>query len=493
MALQVTQQNPRYSFWAAMAGAALSTTAVIVFQAQMPLETVLTTWQAGTAFEVPVFFSATPNSWVLAFSISILTLSNILTSAARTETPSSFNWAGTLALGAMGIMAATSGNIVTLLFVWAALDLAELFFQITSADQPEKNDKIITSFFVKSLGIFLLLWSEVYVADQAGLSASGLLVIVAAGLRLGVLPLHLPYSSETATRRELGTSLRLISAASSLMLLTKFPMGSISPWLSILLYGMVLLAAFYGSWNWLRAPDELSGRPYWIIGVSSLAILAVLNGNTNGAIAFTCVLVLAGGALFFADLSQVWLNRALVAISFWGLSALPFSLTASATQSAFAWHTPLLILCMGLLIAGYVRQALRAYAKERLSAQPIWARTIYPLGIGIILLTQVLLGVFGWDGALQVGGWISSMLSTVLAAILIWITPRLRILNPMRVHWVSSTSAQIGRIYGNFWGLYRMLRGLSSSVNSMLEGEGGILWTVLFLVIFVTLLQQGTL
>ncbi len=39
---------------------------------------------------------------------------------------------------------------------------------------------------------------------------AGLLLIVAAGLRLGVLPVHLPYNSESSLRRGLGTMLRLV-------------------------------------------------------------------------------------------------------------------------------------------------------------------------------------------------------------------------------------------------------------------------------------------
>lgn len=487
--LHITQQNIRYAFWAAVSGALLSMIAVAVFQMQMPLELRVTTWQAGTLFEVPILFFSDQNTWVLAFSISILTLANILTSVARLDNPNPLNWAGTLALGAMGIMAVTAGNIITLLLVWAALDLTELFFQVTSADRPENNDRIVTSFFVKTLGISLLLWAQVSDFSQS----PAIFLILAAGLRLGVLPLHLSYSAEAATRRELGTSLRLISAASSLVVLTKFPLGNLDPRLQVLLFGMLLLASFYGTWNWLRAPDELNGRPYWIISISALSMLAVLNGNVIGAIALNCVLVLVGGVLFLSNMNQIWLNRAMIVINFWGISALPFSLTASAYQPTFSWLSPLILVSMSLMSAGAARQALRAYSKENLSSQPIWLRTVYPIGIGIILLTQIILGIFGWDGALRVGGWVYSLLSTALALAFIWATPRLRILNPMRVHWISSTSSQIGKIYGNFWGLYRTLRSVSYSINSMLEGEGGILWTLLFLVIFITLLSQGSL
>jgi hypothetical protein len=56
---------------------------------------------------------------------------------------------------------------------------------------------------------------------------AGLYLLLAAGLRLGVLPLHLPYASEAAIRRGFGSALRLISAASSLILLARIPTTSV--------------------------------------------------------------------------------------------------------------------------------------------------------------------------------------------------------------------------------------------------------------------------
>jgi hypothetical protein len=54
-------------------------------------------------------------------------------------------------------------------------------------------------------------------------AASRFYLLLAAGLRLGVLPLHLPYASEAAIRRGFGSALRLISAGSSLILLARIP------------------------------------------------------------------------------------------------------------------------------------------------------------------------------------------------------------------------------------------------------------------------------
>src|SRR5690606_31770558 len=93
---------------------------------------------------------------------------------------------------------------------------------------------------------------------------AGLYLLLAAGLRVGVLPLHLPYAGESVLRRGVGTALRAITAASSLILLARIPAGSIAPQYAPYLLMFTALAAVYGGWMWLRAPDELTGRPYWL-------------------------------------------------------------------------------------------------------------------------------------------------------------------------------------------------------------------------------------
>ena len=50
----------------------------------------------------------------------------------------------------------------------------------------------------------------------------------------------------------------MISAASSLILLARIPAGSIHSPLTPYLLMLVSIAAVYGGWMWMRAPDELT-------------------------------------------------------------------------------------------------------------------------------------------------------------------------------------------------------------------------------------------
>ena len=75
---------------------------------------------------------------------------------------------------------------------------------------------------------------------------------------------------------------------------------------------------------------------------------------------------------------------------------------------------------------------------------------------------------------------------------LVWATPRLRILNPVRAHWVNPTTSRLNSVYQSLWTVYRILGRIGQTITITLEGEGGIMWTLLFLALFVVLLTQGT-
>jgi hypothetical protein len=215
-----------------------------------------------------------------------------------------------------------------------------------------------------------------------------------------------------------------------------------------------------------------------------------LSGNPLGAVAWGCALILVGGALFLSSVQNVWLNRALL-VGAWSLSSLPFSLTASAWLGNLGLAIPLVIVAQALLMAGFIRHALRPGGRDSIDSQEIWTRSVYPAGIILLIVIQLILGFIGWDGALQIGAWLQALIVSLLTFGLVWATPRFRVLNPIRAHWVSSTVSSVDNIYQSLWTIYRLLGRISTAIIVTLEGESGVMWTLLFLILFVSLMTQG--
>jgi hypothetical protein len=492
----------RYNWMVATGGALIGLISVFLWQAELPMVVQFSIWQPASLFSQSPTFVGDDIAWAFAVSLTALCLAILITSAVRSHFPRVVNWLGTLILTSLGILAVVADNPLTLVLIWAAIDISELIAQIRVVDDPKLGERVVVAFAARVAGILVLLWADMISVSNGQVldfrlapPQAGLYLVLAAGLRLGVLPLHLPYPSEAPIRRGFGTGLRMISAASSLVLLARIPAGSIaSPFIPYLLL-LVSLAAVYGSWMWLRAPDELTGRPFWLIGMGSLAVAAALRDNPVGAAAWGCALVLSGGVLFLSSEPNKLLTRALF-IAAWGLSAMPFSLTATGWNSGganywFAW--PFLLASHAMLIAGFVRHSQRTATRVINEDQPIWGKNVYPIGIFLLLTTIIFLGIFGWRGTLQIGNWPAGTVAFSLTLILLWLTPRLRVLNPVRAHWVRPTTISwIDRGYQALWNLYRQMGRVSNVISNVLEGESGIMWTLLFLALFISFFTQGT-
>ena len=499
--LRFTLGEYRYSWLIATSGALFAWLSVFLWQLGMPIQIQLPPWQPAQLFPQSPFFVADQIAWAFALSLASLCLAVIITAVIRENFPYPLSWIGILILTALGILAVTADNPLTLVLLWAAIDLAELIAHLRIVEQPQLSERVVIAFASRVTGILILLWADMvslsngFALDfRAAPPQAGLYLVLAAGLRLGVLPLHLPYSNEAAIRRGFGTGLRMISAGSSLILLTRIPSGSLASPFTPYLMILIAFAGLYGAWMWLRAPDELTGRPFWMIGMGSLALAAALRANPVGAAAWSVALILAGGALFLTSAQTRWLERALL-IGVWALSALPFSLTAAGWVSAgwrFWYALPILLAAHAMLITGLVRHIQRASTRTIFDTQTFWARNVYPIGVMLLLLTMLGLALVGWGGALQFGNLLLGLSASLLAVGLLWLTPRLRILNPVRAHWVRPASpAWLDWIYQAVWSGYYQLSRLGNVLSALLEGESGIMWTLLFLALFISFFTQG--
>src|SRR5688572_16995270 len=498
LGLRVMRPEARYTWLIAVGGAMLGLLSVFLWRVQTPFEFSLIGWQGINLFTSPILFRADEISFPFALCIAALTLSILLTAVTQPVYINSLVWAGIIALGSAGILAVTANNPLTLLLVWASLDLTELIIHLSSVQGASNNEKVVISFSTRALGIGLVLWASVVsIAEsntfdfQSMSVRSGVFLVIASGLRLGVFPLHLPYSPESTSRRGFGTALRLISAASSLILLGRVPSGVLTSSFTPFLMLLALVAGLYAGWMWLRSSDELNGRPYWVLGISSLAILSALSGNQLGAIVWGCALILVGSAMFLTTIQNNWLNRIML-ISAFSLSSLPYSLTASAWIGSLGFFIPFVILAQALMMAGFIRHTLHLSGNNLFQEQPSWMRATYSAGIILLILIQLLLGFSGWDSALRIGAWLQALIASILTLGLVWASRRFRIFKPVRAHWVSSTSSRFGNMYQGLWSIYYFLGRISRLITQTLEGEGGIMWTLLFLILFVSLITQGS-
>jgi hypothetical protein len=495
--LRFARPGFKYPWMVAIGGATLAFASVLAWQIDFPKSFSLPPWQPSTVFRYSPIWLADGTSWPYALALAALAAAVIWTSVVRLENEP-LSWAGTLLLCSLGILAVTAGNPLTLVLTWSALDLAELITMLRSTEGEAQNQSVAIALATRLGGTGLVLVASTIHSTSGGSldfrltpGSVGIYLLMAAGLRLGVLPLHLPYRKENVLRRGLGTTLRLVSAAASLSLLARIPPSALESRLPPYLLILAAITALYAGWMWLRASDEVIGRPFWVLGLASLAVAASLRGNPAGSTGWGTALVLSGGLLFLFSARQrsiLWIMLA----GLWGASALPFSLTAAGWSGVGASSWALMLpfpVAQALLLAGFVRHTLHP-GETSLESQEKWVQVIYPTGLLVMGGTIVLLGLWGWPGALVTGPWLTGAIAVLLAAVFVVLASRLLVrLTP------GSDSAQWVRIFRLGWlyallaAVFRWLGWLADLITRTLEGEGGLLWSFLLLVLIISVLS----
>ena len=422
---------------------------LIYFRFRAPAPVIFINWLPVTQMVGTVIFQLDTPAWVYTMSLAGLAAAVILTASARLHHNSNpSTWAANLAITAAGMLATLAGTPLALVLAWTLIDAIELVFILGAVRDKETSAEGVLAFSFRITGTLVLMGTMVLsratgqelllIDPRPDLS---IFLLIAAGLRLGVLPLHLPYIHELPFRRGVSTTLRIVSAASGLVVLGRLPVTVVSqvwyPWMLL----FAALAAFYGAVMWLTSPNEIRGRPYWMIALGGLAVVSVVRGYPTASLAWGSLLILSGSLLFLYSVRELRLIflPVLGALAF---SGLPFTPGGVGWQGlvVFPINFPDIIFwgVHALLLAGYIRHIFRP--EETLSGLEPWIKVVYPLGLGLLAGTAWLVAVLGWTDSRGLDRWWAS-LATVLAAVGGWYAYR-RLqpwwaAHPERTAWVT--------------------------------------------------------
>lgn len=478
----------------AAVGALLAWASLWLLRSRLPLELTLLEWSAAGSFIEDPGLLADATSWPFALALATLALATILTGIGRLEDLEAGAWTGSLAISALGILAVLAGNPLTLALAWTVLDVVELVLLLVRMPDALRRRNVVVHFATSLLGTFLLLYADAlalnlgapltFAAIPAGV---GLPLFLAAGLRLGVLPLHLPFVRDPDLRRGLGSILRLTAPAASLVLLVRVA-GSVVFEPLWLLQALLALTALYAAIAWARLPDELVGRPFWILGTAALAFAAALQGDRAATLAWSLLLLLPGGVLFFSGRPGRWrrISGGLALLAVLGLPLTPGA-AGVGLYEPFHWTHLILLPAHALLFFGYLRHVWRPLPAAETPAER-WIQAVHPGGLLLVLASYWLAG---WPGfGLPPGGWALAAIVLIgsLLALLARRGPRLP----------AALFEGLDRVFSLRWLfvlLGRLLEGIGRIVrgfNRLLEGESGMLWALLLVALLLSVLSQLT-
>lgn len=497
----------------AVLGSTASWVVTLFLRIRLPVAFTYLHWNSQSIFHSAPGLLLDYSSWPYAFAISSLVLTVILVSPGHLRDRSEVdNIAGSMALGGLGLLSVLAANPVSLLLGWAATDSIELFILLRSKKGEESQVPVIQVFATRIAGMMIALWTFVVGSKTAGYNTSftdlspqaGVPLLISIGLRVGIFPLHLPFTGDSMLRRGQGTLLRMVPAASGLVVLSRIPSSAITPqtanWLSV----FVIIALLYAGVRWLLETDELTSRPFWLIAMTCFGILAVLQRKPEAALSWGATLVFLGSAVFLLEYASRFM-RGILGIGVLSMLGLPFTANASGVAGLFTSHnliwTALVWLGFFLIILGTVEKIRRKPDMPQAMEQIVYLT--YPSSILLLILGYVFVGLFGWHGSRTTGNlWVSFLL---LALLIAWIIfdrhtgkpaqglQSLRSFSRENDESGISKNKWVAQVVDLQW-VYTcaqyLYRGVNQFVNLftfILEGSAGLFWALLILVLFLAL------
>lgn len=501
--LRVIKPNFRYFWMLAVGGSFISWLSVLFLRFWLPTSLDILSWKPAYLFPVSPALLLDRISWPYALALSTLALAATLSDISRSTETRRGNWVGSLSFTALGILSTLSGNPLTLMLTWSALDLIELIILIIRVKPDHLRQQVLITFSARVAGIFALIVAAGFSRELPATFAqidpqSSIFLLLAAGLRLGVFPLHLPFLEQAPFERGLSTLFSLIPAGTSLMLLTRAATVITPDPIALVLLILTGLALLFASGSWAAAKNELNGQPYWILAFAALAIAAAVRGEELASLAFGITGLLSGGLLFLFSARQRNLFF-LPILGLIGASMLPLSPSWQAVRLYTLPISPILaffIPAQALLLLGYIRHALNPTEPPNQAERWIWL--FYPLGLMLLPITHILIAWFGnptsrveteWPQLID--SWPGLMVLLFSGGLYFAYQRGLRI-SPNVIR-LFRRSLSLRWLYALFWKVYAWLGKSLEIASRILEGEGGILWALLLLIVLLSLLTQQNL
>lgn len=489
---------------------------VYLLRLYLPSEFHLIGWTPLSIYHNAPFLQISYQSWPYAIALITLLSAVIITDPSRSRDPqSTAPWAGALGLAGLQLVAITAGEPFTMVGAWALIDIVEFTYLLRMQSTASKHGRLISVLGLRLLSDFILIFASVaawQIKPEFTLaeipSSASLYFLLAAALRLGVLPVYVPFLSASEMPFGIAVLSRLAPTISALTLIAYLPgeFLTLSKSLITILHFFALLAALYASVIWLTRETLASAQPYWIIALSAFVVQSALNGKPQAGQAWGLALLLVGGMLFLFEPPIRRINF-LPLIAMIGFVALPYTPAGlgwdGLTSGYFTWTGSVFVLAHACLLTGYGRYTLEA--SSTITGMEKHTRITFPLGLILILVSILLLGLIGRHQGPQFTQWLPPSISLGIVALFAGLGLKLGIKPPYTSYrkkipgfrffsWVFDGIQSIFSlkwVYDLGYGILKPLRDTGEFFTKILEGESGTIWYLVFIAVLFTIFVTG--
>lgn len=457
-----------------------------------------------------IAFKFTPQNWMLGFLISSLALAVIFSEAKNLSSTGYINrLSSSLFLTGLGILAIAAGSELTFLLVWALIDLVEFGVLSVIIGRQKSLPSAAASISIRFIGILMLLILIILGSSgdqgmrEADLTpALGWLLVLLIVARMGILPLFQPYAEDPIYQRGLITIIRALPLITSFAFMFFISRSGSLAVKTGLIFFVLTVTLIYGAVSWVNASNELKGRPYWNLSIAAMGLLVFLTDRTSALTGLAILQIATGSALF---LYSPRFKKPLPFLFLLILGLLPFPFNPASTITTFFTAervnlvTIIWLVAYVLLLCGVIKHSLRK-DESSIPIEP-WMGLFHAIALFLLVLAPLMVVLLQFQ-TLQLRPALWSWLTIIGLVIL------LSLFTLHFVHLGSSIQSRFARtkkvfttsmhyleVVLNLSWLGKLISSLGFIVEKIvqllsrvLEGEGGILWSFLFIILFLSLI-----
>jgi len=455
---------------------------------------------------VDLTFEINSLNWPISVSYFTILLSYLLTSIVRLRGDKSlYTWVEMTILALAGWIVLLASDYWSILIAWTLIDFVELIFHLRY--KMLDPDKFYLHFLVKFIGTMLLVFGisrSFQVNPQSlfenNIEGVGTVILIAAILHSGVFSNFQKRSSKVNYSQISLIFLRIISFTASFFVLTYITDHRLSFLSEIIIKILFFGVAIWGAYRWAIGSNESYRFQELLIAFGAMVGFLYLTGSGAAIVYWLLLLLMPIGWLFLYSDRDPWI-RIFWFLCIFMMSGLPFSLTLQGLkellQNVNSIDLFLMTLPIILVINGYIKHALKKRGKYNY-LEP-WYQIIYLIGLflhlismGAVVLKNIQLIADEFNS-----WWIGSVVLSISIPVYFYhVKSKNQIIEAKKIREIRigsvSFSFQATQIISN--NVYLLLENFLTFITRLFEGAGGILWAVVFLALFLTILifQGGT-
>jgi hypothetical protein len=481
---------------------------ILVAPIQTNSATLFSNWSPFTISQFHFAFTFDRTTWLLLYCLSSFLFCMIWASL-------NFSfyllkrefWGTALIIAGLGALALTANNIPAFIVTWLIVDVENIFLWAKRAEEQKGQEEGKRKFplVLSTIGVLILVL--VLIVDPAAVdpfgsspfsTTSSILVLIAVVIRALAFSEETGVSQATIDQYYLYSLYQAVALLAGSSIIFRMDLSEFNPIIMMILSVVFYILILYNSVRWFLAADQKKKRKYLIRFFLFTAVFLVLQTDRASAIRWICNYLINIGMITlggYAFKKKLWLLFMCI-FTLSGFPLVPFSLSWLFRTGSIPF-TVILSVSLGFIIAGCLRLGRRYEAvTEEMNR---WINLISLVGIFVLFAAQWLFllkipgGYVNWGVAWASG--ISMLLGVVLFFgylvlekrmnnLKIITTGRLKhagmvALNFIELNWLSKILNAV----------VILLSDIVRFIISILEGEAGLIWSLLLLTLLITVIQ----